>query len=168
MRRLARLAEAADRALTRAATLAATLGLGAVVLAFLWTVVFRYVLGRPSETSEEISIVVYLWVVMIGGGVALGLREHIAFDLAIDRVPDRAGRALAAAGSLAAGLILLVCLPVTFDYVLFLWREKTPALEIGLDRLYLCFPALQLVTGLRLLLAPVLALGAPDGPEAAP
>ncbi|QDL94020.1 TRAP transporter small permease subunit (plasmid) [Paroceanicella profunda] len=161
---LTRPLDRAARALRLGATVLASAGFVVVVLAFAWTIFSRYVLGTASDGAEEIATAAYLWVVMLGAALAVRQSEHVAFDLLVSVLPPRAGRWLAAAGGLAAGLALLAALPVTVDYIAFLWREKTPALRIPLDRLYFCFPVFQGVTGLALTVNALRgALGREDG-----
>jgi TRAP-type C4-dicarboxylate transport system permease small subunit len=46
---------------------------------------------------------------------------------------------MAVARALLVGGIFLYALPGTVDYILFLWREKTPVLQLRLDYVYACF-----------------------------
>lgn len=136
----------------RLSTALAATGFAVVVGAFIWTVFCRYVLHDPSTNSEEIAIVVYLWVVTLGASLAIRLDEHIAFDLLTSLLPRRPAALLAGLGALVAGAVLLIALPYTLDYIAFLWREKTTVLRLPLNWLYLCFGIMQGALGLKLLL----------------
>ena len=57
----------------RVATVFATLAFAAVVAAFAYGVFARYALNNPSDVASELSIVFYLWAVMIGGSLAVSL-----------------------------------------------------------------------------------------------
>jgi TRAP-type transport system small permease protein len=151
----------------RVATVFATLTFAAVVAAFAYGVFARYALHNPSDVAGELSIVFYLWTVMIGGSLAVSLDSHISFELLVDRLPPRAGRAVEATGAAIAGAVLLYALPTTLDYVRFLWREKTPSLELPLDKVYACFVVFQAAMAVLLLArAAMLIFGARQGPEA--
>jgi TRAP-type C4-dicarboxylate transport system permease small subunit len=65
---------------------------------------------------------------------------------------------MAVAGTGIAGAILLAALPVTLDYIAFLWRERTPALMWPLNRAYAVFGLFQGMVGLRLILRALAAL----------
>ena len=152
----------------RVATVFATLAFTAVVVAFAYGVFARYVLNNPSDVASELSIVFYLWAVMIGGSLAVSLDHHISFELLVDRLPRRAGRAVEATGAAVAGAVLLYALPTTLDYVRFLWREKTPSLELPLNEVYACFVVFQAaMTVLLLARAAALVCGPRPDPEAA-
>jgi TRAP-type C4-dicarboxylate transport system permease small subunit len=122
-----------------AATILATLAFAAVVLAFGYGVLARYGLHDPSDRAGEAAIILYIWTIMIGGSLAVGLRDQISFDLLVDRMRPPANRIVEGIGMAVAGGILLYALPTTIDYILFLWREKTPAFELSLDKVYFCF-----------------------------
>jgi TRAP-type transport system small permease protein len=133
-------------------TALAASGFAVVVGAFIWTVFCRYVLHDPSTKSEEIAIVVYLWVVTVGASLAIKLDEHIAFDLLTSLLPTRPAALIAGTGALIAAAVLLIALPYTLDYIAFLWREKTTVLRLPLNWLYFCFGIMQAALGVKLLL----------------
>ena len=135
----------------RVATVLAASGFAVVCGAFIWTVFCRFVLHDPSTRSEELAIVVYLWVVTLGAALAVRLNDHIAFDLLTTLLPTRAAAILTGLGALVAGIVLLAALPYTLDYIAFLWREKTTVLRLPLNWLYLCFGIMQGALGLKLL-----------------
>lgn len=133
------------------ATVVATLAFAALVLVFCYGVFARYVLRSPSDVASEAAVIIYLWTIMIGGALAVKLHDHIGFDLLVDRLGPRSSRIVEGLGALIAGGILLYALPTTIDYVLFLWREKTAALQWPLDKVYSCFIVFQGAMALSLL-----------------
>ena len=137
-------------AVERTATVLATLLFATVVCAFVWSVVSRYLMGDPSRYGEETAIVAYLWVVMIGAGLACGIKDHVSLDIFVDALPPRAAGVATVLGAAIAGGLMLALLPTTVDYVQFLWRERTPAMRLRLDLVYACFPVFQGAIGLRL------------------
>ncbi len=137
--------------LRQIATVVATLAFAALVLVFCYGVVARYVLRSPSDVASEAAVILYLWTIMIGGSLAVTLHDQIGFDLLVNRLGPRRGRIVEGIGALIAGAILLYALPTTIDYVLFLWREKTAALEWPLDKVYSCFILFQGAMALTLL-----------------
>lgn len=125
------------------ATIVATLTFAAVVLAFGYGVLARYGLHDPSDRAGEAAIILYIWTIMIGGSLAVGLKDQISFDLLVERMRPPANRIVEGIGMAIAGGVLLYALPTTLDYILFLWREKTPAFELSLDKVYFCFIVFQ-------------------------
>ena len=122
-----------------------------MVALFGFTVWQRYVAGAPSSWSDELCAILFLWVVFGGAALVVPYREQIAIGLLYDGQRPFTRRWMEAAGAGAAGLILLATLPVTLDYIAFLWRERTPALRWQLNHVYLVFGLFQGLVGVQLL-----------------
>ena len=148
----------------RTAEAAATLAFAGMVGLFGWTIWQRYVMGEPSRWSDELCALIFIWVVFGAAALVVPLREQISVGLLYDAASPRVRRAMEAAGFGIAGAILLAALPVTVDYVAFLWRERTPALMWPLDRAYAIFALFQGLIGLRLVLRAAAALVGPAAP----
>jgi hypothetical protein len=58
------------------------------------------------------------------------------------------------------GGIFLYALPAAVDYILFLWRERTPVLRLRLDYIYACFAVFMLAVIIRMAYRLVLLAGA--------
>ena len=136
----------------------ATLAFGVMALLFAYTIIMRYGVGTPSRWSDELIVILFLWVVFGASALVVPLREHIAVGLLVDALPAGLRRWLIALGAVVAGAILLAALPVTLDYIGFLWRERTPAMRWPLSRVYLIFGLFQGIMGLRLILSALLPL----------
>jgi TRAP-type C4-dicarboxylate transport system permease small subunit len=115
------------------------LAFAAMFVLFLAGVFARYVLGKPIAWSDELIMVIFLWVVFLTEAFVITEREQVTFDGLYDLVGARARRAIQAAGALAVGAMFLIALPTVYDYVTFLWRERTNALQWRLDHVYFCF-----------------------------
>jgi len=137
---------------------AATLAFASMVGLFGWTIWQRYVVGLPSRWSDEMSALIFLWVVFGAAALVIPYREHIAVGLLYDSVSAPVRRWLEVAGCGIAGGILLAATPATLDYIAFLWRERTPAMMFPLNRAYAIFGLFQAAIGLRLVLRALLAL----------
>ena len=111
----------------------------------------RYVFGAPLSWTDELSAVLFVWTVFWTAAFAVPLREHVAFDLVLDALPASLRRGIAIGASLAVGVALLAALPKTVEFVAFLWRERTPALQWRLDYVYACFPLFMGAAALRFL-----------------
>jgi TRAP-type C4-dicarboxylate transport system permease small subunit len=71
---------------------------------------------------------------------------------------ERNQRVIATARSLLVGGIFLCALPASVDYILFLWRERTPVLGWRLEYVYACFALFMLAVTIRLAYRLVLLL----------
>lgn len=116
-------------------------GLAALMLAimfcsFLLTILFRYVLNRPSGSAAEVSSVMWLWLVLFGAGFVLREREEIRFDILYSAVSPAVRRLfMVIIASIVIGLFVL-SLPAVWDYVTFMKVQRTAYLRIRFDWLF--------------------------------
>lgn len=117
----------------------AALMFAAVFVIFCAKIVARYGEHAEMAWADEVSVILFIWMVFWANAFMLAERDHIRFDLVTHAVPPRVRRWMAIGrGLLFAGLFAYVA-PDTIDYILFLWRERTPVLGLRLDYVYLCF-----------------------------
>ena len=144
-------------ALRAAADAVAVAMFAAVFVIFVFKIALRYVAHDSMAWADEVSIILFVWIVFWANALILRERDHIRFDLVYVLLPPGGRRAMAL---LRAALLLAVfayAFPPTLDYILFLWRERTAVLRLRLDWVYLCFPlfigavALRAATDLVLL-----------------
>ena len=129
--------------LLRSARLAADLVAAAMFVAvfviFCAKIVARYGEHAEMAWADEVSVILFIWIVFWANAFILSDRDHIRFDLITHAVPPGWRRAMGIVrGVLFFGLFLYVT-PGTIDYILFLWRERTPVLGWRLDHVYICF-----------------------------
>ncbi|MCA2009985.1 TRAP transporter small permease subunit [Cereibacter sphaeroides] len=164
MRRLAPFLVTTARVVRRLSEVAATLGFAALAGLMAYTVWQRYVMGSPSSWSDELAMILFLWVILGAAAVVVPYQEQIAVGLLSDRFPPRSRRWIQGVGAALAGIILLATLPITLDYIAFLWRERTPAMRWRLNNVYLIFGLFQGFIALSLLLRAALAVVGRDMP----
>ena len=127
------------RILAKSAEAASAAAFAGMFLLFLAGVFARYVLGRPIVWSDELIMIIFLWVVFLTEAFVITEREQVTFDGIYDLLGERGRRAIQAMGALVIAAIFLAALPTVYDYVRFLWRERTHALQWRLDLVYFCF-----------------------------
>ncbi len=121
------------------AELVAMLLFMAMFAAFLLQVFTRYVLNDPVAWTQEFVLIMYIWIVFWCGAFLLKEREHITFDMFFLALPPRQRRILAIILTALTGLVFIVALPATIDYVTFMKIEKSPVMGIRFDILYSIF-----------------------------
>ena len=133
----------------RLAAAISALLIAAVLVAVLVGVARRYLLGAPLVWIDELTLVLFIWTIFWGAAFTVPLREHVAFDLVHDALPARLRCALyrVACGAVAAAFLL--ALPDIVNFILFLWRERTPALQWRLDYVFACFAIFIAAAALR-------------------
>jgi TRAP-type transport system small permease protein len=132
----------------------AALLLAAVLLITGARVVARYLLGQSMPWSEELTRLLFIWLVLIGAAGAKHLR--------IDMVPVRLGRGAArrrleiAVASLSVGMLALLVWK-GFGLIALTAYDRYTALDVSLQYLYLSVivgGGLWIVTTLLSLLEP--------------
>ena len=82
--------------------------LAVMALAVFVNVVLRYGFGAGIAASEELSRLLFVWMVFIGATAAYPAGEHMAFTSLLARLRSRPA-ALAAATALIRLLVILAC-----------------------------------------------------------
>lgn len=119
-------------------------------------VLMRYFLGAPPSWTEELAIILFAWLVLLYATVGL----HEGFHVAIESIPARFKRLNKWADRWVAALAVLfgwVTLTAGVAYVGRTAGQKTAALQIPIEVLYLCVPvcgALFILHGVARLIAP--------------
>ena len=80
--------------------------LAAIVLLVFGNVLLRYGFNSGFTLSEELSRWIFVWMVFMGAGVALGEGKHLGTDLVTSRLPRFARQVCFAIGHV---LMLYVC-----------------------------------------------------------
>ena len=119
----------------RAENIAAAM-LAAMFAAFLLQIAFRYLLGLPIGWTHEISVVLWLWLVLWGASFVVSEREEIRFDILYGSVGPGARRIMVVVSALALIALYAVSFPAVLDYVTFMKVEKTGYLKIRFDWLF--------------------------------
>lgn len=110
--------------------------LAVMFVAFIVQIVFRYFFNFPVGWSSELSVIAWLYMVLLGSAFWLKEDEEIRFDLITSAVGPRAKSLIALAVSVAAVVLFGMALPATVSYVAFMKVESSSYLKIRLDMLY--------------------------------
>ena len=119
----------------RAENVAAAM-LAVMFAAFIIQIVFRYLFNFPIGWTSELTVVLWLWMVLWGSAFVLKDKEEIRFDLIYSAVPPRVRIAMAIVFTLAILALYGASFPASWAYVTFMKVEKSSYLKIRLDWLY--------------------------------
>jgi len=104
--------------------------------AFMLQIVFRYLLGWPIGWTNEISVALWIWIVLFGAAFVVRESEEIRFDLFWSGAGGRTRRIMVLIMAVALISTFALSLPAVIDYVTFMKVEKTAYLKIRFDWLY--------------------------------
>jgi TRAP-type C4-dicarboxylate transport system permease small subunit len=103
---------------------------------FIVQVTFRYLLNFSIGGASELTIIMWLWLVLWGAAFVLTEREEIRFDVIYGLFGRSTRRALTFASSLALVALYGYSLPAVWSYVTFMKIQKTSYLDIRFDWLF--------------------------------
>jgi len=149
----------------RAENLVAAL-LGIMFIAFLIQIVFRYFFNFPIGWSSELSVVTWLYMVLIGSAFWLKETEEVRFDLISGSLGSLGRRVLGLVVAVAAVILFGMALPATVSYVAFMKVESSSYLKIRLDILYSVYVVFAVAIIVRYLWA-IVSLIRGEAPEEA-
>jgi len=154
----------------RAENVAAAM-LAVMFAAFIIQIVFRYFFNFPIGWTSELTVVMWLWLVLWGAAFVLKESEEIRFDLLSGAAGRRTRIVMGIITALALVILYGMSLKPSFDYVAFMKVEKSSYLKIRMDWLfsiYLVFLVAVIVRYLWLLSQLVRGKdpGAPDATKA--
>ena len=126
---------------------------GALFLAlfcvFIIQIAARFGFNQPLPWTDEMAVILYIWVILWAAAVVVPEREHVVFDLVWNSAGRRTRQMMQIAGNLMIGGLALVGLPASWDYVHFMDREGTPVLAVPLMWVYLPFVLLLVALVVR-------------------
>lgn len=126
--------------------LAAVLVLADILLLFVG-VVARYALHSPITWSDEVAVICFLWIAMLGAAIAAHSDSHMRLTVLVSRLGETwRRRAVAFSGVLSIALMACLLLPA-LDHAREHWTTLTPSLRLS-DGLRLC----ALLAGIGLML----------------
>lgn len=116
---------------------------------FILQIVFRYLLNFPIGWTHEISVMLWVWLVLFGTAFVVRDREEIRFDLLYSAAGPRLFRAMTVLTAIIVITLFAISLPAVIDYVTFMKVEKTAYLKIRFDYLYAIYPVFAVVVIVR-------------------
>ena len=122
-------------------------GLFAVLFAvFIVQITARFAFNKPLPWTDELAVVLYVWVILWAAAAIVPAREHVVFDLVWNLAGPRSRQAMRIAGNLMVGGLAAWALPGCWDYVHFMRREGTPVL--GIPFMWVFMPFVLLLAAL--------------------
>jgi C4-dicarboxylate transporter, DctQ subunit len=141
--------------------------LGIMFLAFIVQVIFRYFFNLPVGWTSELSVIAWLYIVLLGSAFWLREGEEIRFDLLTGTVGLRTRRIAAFVVAVATVVLFGMALPATISYVAFMKVESSSYMKIRMDVLYAVYVVFALAVIVRYAWAAWAALRGEEAAEVA-
>jgi C4-dicarboxylate transporter DctQ subunit len=108
----------------------------AMFAAFILQIIFRYLLNLPIGWTNEISVILWIWIVLFGAAFVVREEEEIRFDLIHAAAGPSVRRIMSVISAISLIALYGIAFPATADYVTFMKVEKTAYLKIRFDWLF--------------------------------
>ena len=116
---------------------------------FILQIVFRYLLNLPIGWTHEVSVIMWVWMVLFGTAFVVRDDEEIRFDILYATVSERTRRIMVVLCALTVVILFGISLPAVLDYIGFMKVEKTAYLDIRFDWLYSIYSIFAIATIVR-------------------
>lgn len=140
--------------------------LGLMFVAFIIQIVFRYFFNFPIGWTSELSVVAWLYMVLIGSAFWLKETEEVRFDIISGKLGPLGRRVLGLIVAVSAVVLFGMAMPATVKYVAFMKVESSSYLKIRLDVLYAIYVVFAVAIIVRYLWA-IVSLLRGEAPEEA-
>ncbi len=111
----------------------------ALFAVFMVQIVARFVFNRPLPWTDELAVMLYVWVILWAAAFIVPEREHVMFDLVWNAASRRTRLCMRVLGHAMIGGLAAWALPACWDYVHFMRREGTPVLGVPFMWVFLPF-----------------------------
>lgn len=114
-----------------------------MVLNVTWQVVSRYVFQNPSSFTDELSRYMLIWVGMLGAAFVAGKNEHLAIDILLTKLEEKAQNKLMILINSCIFIFALVVMVIggsNLVYLTFILEQKSAVLQIPLAYIYGIIP----------------------------
>lgn len=125
--------------------------LATMFAAFLLQIVFRYLLNFPVGWTQEISVIMWIWMVLFGAAFVVREEEEIRFDLIYSAVGPKARRIMLLVSAAALIILYAMSFPAVWSYVTFMKVESSAYLKLRFDWLYSIYIVFVVATIIRYL-----------------
>ncbi|MEN2281349.1 TRAP transporter small permease [Algoriphagus sp. SE2] len=114
-----------------------------MVINVTWQVASRYIFKDPSSFTDELSRYMMIWVGMLGAAYVAGKNEHLAIDILLTSLKEKAQNKLMVLISFCIMLFAIVVMVIggsNLVYITFILGQKSATLQIPLAYVYSIIP----------------------------
>ena len=110
--------------------------LATMFVALIIQVFFRYFINFPMGWTDELSLIMWVWLVLWGAAFVVREDEEIRFELLHALVRPFVRRAMTLVAAATLVILFAVSLPAVVDYVAFMKVQRTAYLHVRFDWLF--------------------------------
>jgi C4-dicarboxylate transporter DctQ subunit len=110
--------------------------LAVMFIAFIIQIVCRYLINLPIGWTQELTVILWIWLVLWGAAFVLRENEEVRFDIFYATATPATRRIMCIITGLALIALYGTSLPAVVDYVTFMKVESSAYLKIRFDLLF--------------------------------
>jgi TRAP-type C4-dicarboxylate transport system permease small subunit len=110
--------------------------LAVMFVAFIIQIVFRYLLNFPIGWTQELTVILWIWLVLWGAAFVIRETEEVRFDILYATASLKARRIMCVITGISVVALYSISLPAVVDYVAFMKVESSAYLKIRFDLLF--------------------------------
>lgn len=117
-----------------------------LLLAVVWQVASRQLLGSPATWTDEASRMLFVWLGLFAAALVFGERGHIAVEFLVRKLPHRAEKYLAVFVQVVVGFFAIIVM--IWGGVLIAqagWTQQLSAVPFTFGHMYLALPVAGLL-----------------------
>ncbi len=111
-----------------------------IILLACANVFMRYVVGRPWGWVEEVTLLTFVWLIMLGSASVVKAEGHCSIDVLARKLPPGPGRVLAVVIDIIVDITLLLLIWYGMELALSAGTKLTPILGIPYTYIDLAVP----------------------------
>jgi C4-dicarboxylate transporter DctQ subunit len=123
--------------------------LAVMFVAFIIQIVFRYLFNFPIGWTQELTVILWIWLVLWGAAFVIRETEEVRFDILYATASPTARRAMCIITAIALVVLYGISLPAVVDYVAFMKVERSAYLKIRFDLLFVIYIVFAIAAVLR-------------------
>lgn len=112
---------------------------------FVIQIVARYVFNSPVQWAYEVTVISYLWMVVLGACYAYRDRSHVTFTLIYDKLPVKGKAVCAFLGNLLMAIAFVAMFVPACEMIGKMKMQETSVLKIGLNVVYSPFIVFMII-----------------------
>ncbi len=110
--------------------------LATMFAAFIIQIAFRYLINLPIGWTQELTVIMWIWLVLWGAAFVIRETEEVRFDILYATASANARRVMCVVTAVALVALYGISLPAVVDYVTFMKVESSAYLKIRFDLLF--------------------------------